>query len=464
MSVKLTVLCLAAWTSAVAHAKDKGLHDSLMHGTSSSEAGSRILDQTGTPISINSLQQLPVASSKPAGRAPSCGGCARRESVLSKQMRLEVYAKVANNLAEGGDAIVLGLLLTFVCVYLLRRYATRGTLLTLLYTAFYLLASPTAILLNKRLMKDVGFGYPVMVSALGQMMTSLCATVLVRAGFAQVEAGKRISMQTFAILGCASALALVLGQYPYLYLTVAFIQMLKSFSPAVMVVMLILFRIEFPSTRVRLCVLGLSVSACIASAGEVHFHIVGVAFMMSATTSDSLRLVLTQKLLANQKLQPIEALYLTSPMCLLWMLPAAMLTELPTAIRVGSFGLVHEYPITFAASAIAGATVNLTSFLLVKRTSSMTVKALTMARNGGLVLVSAAVMGEEVTALEGFGYTGLMACFTAYTYVKMEEAKKPPPPPPEPSDGSDVERPLTSDSPSSNEQDQGGTDSARACA
>ena len=42
-------------------------------------------------------------------------------------------------------------------------------LVTLLYTMLYLIASPVAIMANKILMKDKGFGYPVMVSAMGQV-------------------------------------------------------------------------------------------------------------------------------------------------------------------------------------------------------------------------------------------------------------------------------------------------------
>ena len=43
--------------------------------------------------------------------------------------------------------------------------------MTLLYTMLYLIASPVAIMANKILMKDKGFGYPVMVSAMGQVST-----------------------------------------------------------------------------------------------------------------------------------------------------------------------------------------------------------------------------------------------------------------------------------------------------
>ena len=45
----------------------------------------------------------------------------------------------------------------------------------------------------------------------------------------------------------------------------------------------------------------------------------------------------------------------------------------------------------------SGFFVNITSFLLVKRTSSMTFKLLTMMRNGGLVLASGVFFGETST-------------------------------------------------------------------
>ena len=56
----------------------------------------------------------------------------------------------------------------------------------------------------------------------------------------------------------------------------------------------------------------------------------------------------------------------------------------------------------------------------------MTLKTLTMARNGGLVIVSALVFGETITTLEGIGYTGLLGCFACYTYVKATESMPPP--------------------------------------
>jgi len=381
-------------------------------------------EETTAVVAAADAAAAPAASDD--GRAPSCGGCVRRESMLSQTMRLHTYEQFVKAVGPV-NAIVGSLALVLVLMICVRLLIPTELLITLFYSLLYLIASPTAILVNKLLMKDLGFGYPIVVSGLGQLTTMICATAIVKVRGDSTEAGKRVGLKSLMLLGGASALALVLGQYPYLYLTVAFIQMLKAFSPAYMVIFLLCLGVETPSRKVVMCVLGLSVCTAVASAGEVNFNIIGVLFMAAASCSDALRLVIAQKLLKNEKMAPMETLYYTSPVCLLWMVPAALITEVPRIVSHNSLALVPKHPMMFVASGFSGFFVNMTSFLLVKRTSSMTLKALTMARNGGLVLFSALLMGETITGLESFGYTGLLVCFTLYTIAKAQEAAQPKP-------------------------------------
>lgn len=43
------------------------------------------------------------------------------------------------------------------------------SLLTLIYCVTYLLVGPALILTNKRILRDIGFGYPMIVSGIGQV-------------------------------------------------------------------------------------------------------------------------------------------------------------------------------------------------------------------------------------------------------------------------------------------------------
>lgn len=314
----LGVLLLTLFHKPVKHQK----HAIIVHAPGSRRNHS-LSEELGAAKAVKgTVKDAPAALKE--GRTPSCGGCLGRESVLSETMHLNTYQQVLRAVAPFNSIIVALLLVLCMCI---RRFMQREQIITLFFSLLYLITSPTAILVNKMLMKDFGFGYPIVVSALGQFTTMVCATVMVRAGVEEVEAGSRVSCATLALLGGASALTLILGQYPYLYLTVAFIQMLKAFSPTYMVIFLLCLGIETPSPRVIASVLGLSLCTAIASVGEVNFNIIGVLFMAAASCSDALRLVLAQKLLKNNKLKPIETMYYTSPICLLWMAPVALFSE-----------------------------------------------------------------------------------------------------------------------------------------
>ena len=93
--------------------------------------------------------------------------------------------------------------------------------------------------------------------------------------------------------------------------------------------------------------------------------------------------------------------------------------ELPRLVREGKFGLIAEHPDLFALSFVLGFVVNVASFLVIKRTSSLMLKLLGTARNAGLVLFSAIFLGEQITALQAFGYLVCLYAFGLYNYYKM---------------------------------------------
>ena len=104
--------------------------------------------------------------------------------------------------------------------------------------------------------------------------------------------------------------------------------------------------------------------------------------------------------------------------------PSRWPAELPAALQHNSFVIMRRHPAVFIMSGFSGFFVNISSFLLVKRTSSMSLKTMTMARNGGLVMVSALFMGETITTIETVGYSGLLFFFSLYTMVKSQEASE----------------------------------------
>lgn len=73
----------------------------------------------------------------------------------------------------------------------------------------------------------------MLISSLGQTATAICAAAVLYITGGTLDNARKIGVYPLVALGCVSALALVLGQYPYFYLTVAFIQVRPRSDPLV---------------------------------------------------------------------------------------------------------------------------------------------------------------------------------------------------------------------------------------
>lgn len=91
-------------------------------------------------------------------------------------------------------------------------------------TAVYMAVGPALILVNKHILSELGFPFPIAVSALGQLASwavALLAFRLVRSHALANEAliSWRFYLTNMAVVGAASAGALAFGQGVYLYLS-----------------------------------------------------------------------------------------------------------------------------------------------------------------------------------------------------------------------------------------------------
>mmetsp|Transcript_26219 Transcript_26219/g.66583 ORF Transcript_26219/g.66583 Transcript_26219/m.66583 type:complete len:342 (-) Transcript_26219:390-1415(-) len=305
-----------------------------------------------------------------------------------------------------------------------RLYRTASVVIICL---LYLLIGPSLIIINRTLMKERNFNYPMAISGLGLLFSSAVSFFLVHGGCVRRENAAMITRQfcvcNLVPIGASLATTLATGNAVYLYLPVGFIQMLKAFTPTVTLTLLWLFGIEVPSVRVLCTVVGICAGTALASFGHGSLNLVGLALMLAAEVSEALRLVLTQKLLTNLKFGVIEGQYYMAPISALWLFSAAAVTELPRALHpvkwAHAMALVASEPWLFASSAALGFAVNLCTFLVIKSTNAVTLKVLGTTRNAGLVLFSAVWYGEHISELEAAGYGLSLLFFFAYNFVKM---------------------------------------------
>lgn len=295
------------------------------------------------------------------------------------------------------------------------------------FSVAWMSVSSLLILLNKHVMVDLGFKYPMTVSGLGMLMSGFLSYLSCRVfGFVKAENTVTIDFWATRILpvGFFMALTLWTGNEVYLYLTVAFIQMLKAFTPVITMIALFIARLEDPTATMILSVLLTASGTAIAAYGEVNMSLVGMAFMLASETGEAIRLVMTQYLLVGLKFHPIEGLMYLAPACCVWLMAGAAVREWPMIIETGGLTIMQSNPLYFLLCSFMGFAVNGLAYTTIKLASSLTLKILGTAKNAMLVVIGVIFLREVVTSLQAWGYIISLIGFAWYNKIKMSAIAK----------------------------------------
>jgi drug/metabolite transporter (DMT)-like permease len=112
------------------------------------------------------------------------------------------------------------------------------------------------------------------ISGLGLFVTGTVAQIIVRLGYVKLVNADTVTFKFWLMkivpAGAGTALSHTFGNGAMMYLTVAFVQMLKSFTPAIVMIMLAIFKIDIPSKEIVLSVVVLCGGTAFASFGEMN--------------------------------------------------------------------------------------------------------------------------------------------------------------------------------------------------
>ena len=159
-----------------------------------------------------------------------------------------------------------------------------GILKTTVLCAVFMFVGPALILLNKYIMQSLSFPYPMFLSGLGVLTSYLFARLLIALDFAQIEKKSEVEGARFYTrvlpVGIAHAGTLATGNWVYLLLDVGFIQMLKSFTPVVVMIFLFLTNIEIPTRPVVVSILIISFGTAMTCSFTPNASVAGMAVML----------------------------------------------------------------------------------------------------------------------------------------------------------------------------------------
>ena len=298
------------------------------------------------------------------------------------------------------------------------------------FISMWAVASSSLIFLNKHLMSEAGFHYPMILCSMGVVASWTISVGLISFGVATISTKKgqtqitpRWYMTHILPIGMFAALSLGFGNYVYLYLSVSFIQMLKACVPAVTLFVMFCAGLERLDAKVLAGVAVLTVGTTLSAYGEIDFKWVGVVMMVTSEFCEAIRMAVLQYLLGNLKFELIEGLYWFSPASLFCLFIGIVWLELPAFMSENGVRKIMESPGLYICAALLGFCVNYLTLGVIKSTSGLTFKVLGQAKNTAVILISVMVFGSQVTSLQILGYTISMAGFYVYQTAKMEQQK-----------------------------------------
>ncbi|XVE54416.1 hypothetical protein DITRI_Ditri03aG0079400 [Diplodiscus trichospermus] len=299
----------------------------------------------------------------------------------------------------------------------------RKIVLSYTYVAIWIFLSFTVIVYNKYILdrKMYNWPYPISLTLIHMGFCSSIAVLLVRT-FHVVDLPSSMSpslyLSSVVPIGALYALSLWLSNSAYIYLSVSFIQMLKALMPVAVYSIGVLFSKESFKASTMANMLTISLGVAIAAYGEAKFNAWGVFLQLGAVAFEATRLVLIQILLTSKgiKLNPITSLYYVAPCCFIFLLIPWVIVELPSLKENSSF---HFDYFIFGTNSFCAFALNLAVFLLVGKTSALTMNVGGVVKDWLLIAFSWSVIKDLVTPVNLFGYGVAFLGVAYYNHSKL---------------------------------------------
>jgi drug/metabolite transporter (DMT)-like permease len=243
-----------------------------------------------------------------------------------------------------------------------------------------------------------------------------------------VSMSRDLYLKSVVPIGALYSLSLWFSNSAYIYLSVSFIQMLKALMPVAVYSIGVLFKKEGFKNETMANMISISLGVAVAAYGEAKFDSWGVTLQLMAVAFEATRLVLIQILLNSKgiSLNPITSLYYIAPCCLVFLSIPWLIVEYPSLRDNSSFHL--DFAI-FGTNSLCAFALNLAVFLLVGKTSALTMNVAGVVKDWLLIAFSWSVIKDTVTPLNLIGY-GLAFLGVAYynhcklVALKASEAQK----------------------------------------
>merc|ERR1719487_2490343 len=258
---------------------------------------------------------------------------------------------------------------------------------------------------------DTGFKYPLWLTLMHMVFSFAASLIFLKVSERGISEDERAARQKergeinrllIWPLSISFALSVGTGNLALKYLFPSFNQMLSSIGPLVTLVLdlgITGTKYNFASyVSVTMCVIGVM----LCTVGEPSMHVLGLAYNICSTFLRGVKSVLQQILLTDHKIDAITLLYLMAPQAGMVLLPLSLWQE-------GNepwIAFWNPTPATFwlvLLSCLNACFLNVTTFIVTRETSSVTLQVLGNAKTIVGIGISFAWFGNATTAMQLWG-------------------------------------------------------------
>lgn len=298
----------------------------------------------------------------------------------------------------------------------------RGVMVAYGCIAVWMSSSGAVVLHNKWLMTVFHFEYPATMTMM-HMSFSFCIAFLVCKVFKLVPLPVITTQHWFRAIfpiGACYSVVLVCSNYAYVYLTVAFIQMLKACLPVLVFFVSVAFGVAKFERQLLWTILVISVGVVLVTEGQVDMSIPGLILQSVSLIFESIRLVMIEVLLKQKgiSLNPITTLYYVAPVTLLCISFPAMVFEMKNSEKIIS--MVVNNPLIFLANCSLAFILNLAVFLIIGKTSALTMNIAGISKDIIVIGLSTIMFAAPLYFKSCVGFGIVIVGVALYNLVKYK--------------------------------------------
>lgn len=303
-----------------------------------------------------------------------------------------------------------------------------------------ILFSALQIHFNKYLLNDGVFPFATHLGlyhmTFGALFSLLLLTIAPSIYPTVTDATKRIAVDNRLLLygmvpiAVFNAASLAFGNSAYAYASVAFLQMVKQSSVVIVYVISLVMGLDTLQCRTVSVLALIFFSTLITVHGELNFVFLGLVLQTSCTFCDSLRLVLQSSLLSGLGLQ-IDALTFNlflMPLSAAVLASVIMLNQI--GLPIGGTGILSPSVSEIATNwkllslnILLAFAVNVLNALFIKYSSALAMVLASLVKNIVIVIFSASVMHEVVSARQWFGFALQLWGIAAFALLRTLDAR-----------------------------------------